>query len=86
MRPGIEVDDSDRRHACQLIGTEGDIHHKMVGGGGGVEQVGVDRVMTVLCRVWRGSSVVVRWFMVSMVLVAWVRGIAYRGGGGVIVW
>ena len=32
-----------------------------------MERVGVDRVVAVLCRVRRGSSVVVRWFMTSMV-------------------
>ena len=38
-----------------------------------MERAGVDRGMAVLCRVWRGSGVVVRWFMMSMFLVAWVR-------------
>ena len=41
-----------------------------------MERVGVDRVVAVLCRVWRGSSVVVRWFMTSMVLVVWSGGVS----------
>ena len=58
-----------------MIGTEGvDQREVWWGVVTGMERVGVDRVVAVLCRVRRGSSVVVRWFMTSMVLVAWVRG------------
>ena len=41
-----------------------------------MERVGVDRVVAVLCRVRRGSGVVVRWFMTSMVLVVWFGGVS----------
>ena len=58
-----------------MIGTEGvDQREVWWGVVTGMERVGVDRVVAVLCRVRRGSGVVVRWFMTSMVLVAWVRG------------
>ena len=39
-----------------------------------MERVGVDRVVAVVCLVRRGNSVVVRFFMTSMVLVVWWGG------------
>ena len=53
-----------------------------------MERVGVGRVVAVLCRVRRGSSVVVRWFMTSMVSVVWLGGVSrevevrLQAGGG----